>query len=400
MIESKVCRVRAYIVLVTVLLLLLPSLSLITCTISPKSTSPPVRSSGESVSILPVKPALSEWELKWEKITKEASKEGRLVIYTSASSELRGDIARAFKAKYKNIDIEFVVGRGPELASKLLAEIKAQLNLADIFLGGASTFFTALKPRGALQEMGQVLVLPEVLDANAWFKGRVPFIDKENIVFAFMARPNPPITINTRFVKDEEIKGYQELLSPRWKGKIVVDDLTIDGPGLRWFAVVGNRILSMDYMRQFAKQEPVLMRDFRLTAEWVAQGKYLIGIALLSASVSEFQKSGVPLIQISPAEGDYITTGAGAISLVKGAPHKNAAALFINWLLSREGQLAWSRSELRQSARVDIPIDYLDKVHIRQPGIKYVSGDDEELLLGLPKQAELAKEIFGSLSGR
>lgn len=360
-------------------------------TVSP-SAEPQVKS--------PSQPALTGWELQWGQISKGAKSEGKMVVYTGIGSELRVDLTRAFQSRYKDVEVEFTVGRGPEITQKVLSEQRAGLFLADLYISGATNPIAQLKPAGTLLPMEPYLILPEVLDPKVWFEGVVPFIDRDKIILGFMARPNPPLTINTSFVKENEIKGYRDLLDPKWKGKIVMDDPTQGGPGLKWFGVVGTRILDMDYMRQFARQEPIPMRDARLAVEWVAHGKYPIGISLQSPIVTEFQKAGAPLIQASPVEGDYITSGFGTVAVVKESPHKNAATLFLNWLLSRDGQLAWARSELRQSARVDIPIDYLDKMHVRQPGIKYVSGDDEELLLEQLKQAELAREIFKSLLGR
>lgn len=363
----------------------------------PVGTSPALEDKGAKPAD---KPALSGWELQWEKVTGAAKNEARVAIYTGIGSELRTDLTRAIKSRYKDIDVEFTVGRGPEITQKVLSEQRAGLFIADLYISGATNPIAQLKPSGALVPMEPFLILPEVLDPKVWFEGVLPFIDRDKIVLAFMARPNPPLTINTTMVKENEIKGYKELLDLKWKGKIVIDDPTQGGPGLKWFGVVGTRILNMDYMRQFARQEPVVMRDARLAVEWVAHGKYPLGVSLQSPIVTEFQKAGAPLIQISPVEGDYITSGFGTVSVVKGAPHKNAAILFLNWLLSREGLLVWSKSELRQSARVDIPIDFLDKIHVRQPGIRYVSGDDEELLLEQLKQAELAREIFRPLLGR
>ncbi len=373
---------------------------LLSCAGPEQAAPPSATPAPELGSKAPSQPALSAWEVKWEQVSRVAKSEGKVVVYTGIGSELRGDLIKAFKSRYKDIELEFFAGRGPEITQKLLSEQKAGLFLADLYISGATTPLTSLKPVGALEPLEPYLILPEVLDPTVWFEGQLPYIDKGKFILAFMARPNPPLTINTGMVKENEIKGYKELLDPKWKGKIVMDDPTQGGPGLKWFGVVGTRILNMDYMREFAKQEPVPMRDARLAVEWVAHGKYPIGLSLQSPIVTEFQKAGAPLIQVSPIEGDYITSGFGTVAVVKNPAHKNAATLFVNWLLSKEGELAWSKSELRQSARNDIPIDHLDKIHVRQPGIRYVSGDDEDLLLEQPKQAELAKEMFKAMLGR
>lgn len=79
------------------------------------------------------------------------------------------------------------------------------------------------------------------------------------------------------------------------------------------------------------------------------------------------------------------------------APHPNAARLFINWLLSREGQTVFSKAVGQQSGRVDVPLDHLDPQQIRNPSMKYYFADTEEFLSKQPEQAKMAQEIFGQL---
>lgn len=385
-----------------IVLVVFLSVSVLACTAPQKASTKPdtLPPTAESEGKLPAKPSLSEWELKWDNILKAAKKEGRVVIYTGAGSELRTGLTKAFQSTYKDIDLEFFAGRGPEITQKLLSEHRAGLFLADVYISGATTSLSQLKPAGALVPLEPYLILPEVIDPKAWFEGELPFVDKDKINLAFIAFPSPSVTINTRLVKEAEMKSYRDLLDPKWKGKIVMDDPTSAGPGLKWFGVTGKRILDYDYMRQLVRQEPVIMRDARLPVEWVAQGKYSLGIALWSPIITEFQRAGTPLKQILMMEGSYISSSIGTLAIIKGTPHKNATHLFVNWLLSKEGQLAWSKADRRQSARVDIPIDHLDREQTRQPGTKYVSGDDEELLLEQPKQADLAKEIFKGLLAR
>lgn len=386
--------IKVYIALATLFAVILA------CSTSQKNTQAPSAAITEPASAPSAQSSLTGWEAQWDKILKNSGKEGRVVIYTGIGSELRQDLIKAFESKYKGINLEFFAGRGPEITQKLLSENRAGLYWADIYISGATTPLTQLKPAGALVSLEPFLILPEVTNPKVWYGGEIPFIDSDKTLLAFMARPNPPVTINTRTVIKSELNSYKDLLAPKWKGKIVMDDPTAGGPGLKQFGVIGTRILNMDFWKDFAKQEPVFLRDARLAVEWVAQSKYPIGVSLQSPIVTEFQRAGAPLDQISMIEGDYLTSGFGTIASVRGAPHKNAATLFINWLLSKDGQLAWARSELRQSAREDLPIDYLDKLHTRQPGLKYVSGDDEEMLLQQPKHAELAKEIFKASLGK
>ena len=382
---------RFQIIIISFILL---TLMLFLACASVEKTQAPVVSTPEKV--VAAKDTLQQ---EWDKLVSEAKKEGKVIVIGAPSARVRNDLIQSFTAKY-NIDLEYIAASGPEATAQIQTQRRAGLYILDVLLGASAPGQNILKPAGALDPLEPTLILPEVMNKNNWWRGDLPWVDPDHFRLAFSIYVSDPLAINTQMVKLDEIKSWSDLLNPKWKGKIVMDDPSQGGPGLKWFGVVGTRILDMDYMRQFAKQEPVLLRDARLAVEWVAHGKYPIGLSLQSPIVTEFQKVGTPLLQISPVEGDYITSGFGTVAVVKESPHKNAATLFLNWLLSKEGQLAWARSELRQSARADIPIDYLDKIHIRQPGIKYVSGDDEELLLEQLKQADLAREIFRPLLGR
>ena len=95
-----------------------------------------------------------------------------------------------------------------------------------------------------------------------------------------------------------------------------------------------------------------------------------------------------------PQEGIHVTSSDGSIALFKNAPHPNAAKLFLNWLLTKEGQTFYTQAYGQPSARLDVPTDGILPETIPQPGVKYIMGDDEEFILRQPQQMEKAKAIF------
>ena len=71
----------------------------------------------------------------------------------------------------------------------------------------------------------------------------------------------------------------------------------------------------------------------------------------------------------------------GQLALMNRAPHPNAAKVFVNWLLSREGQSAFQRiistpGEAKNSRRIDVPKDHIPASERRVDGVKYFDGDD------------------------
>jgi ABC-type Fe3+ transport system substrate-binding protein len=87
-------------------------------------------------------------------------------------------------------------------------------------------------------------------------------------------------------------------------------------------------------------------------------------------------------VDVVPAErfkeGAPIGPGYGAVALVDQAPHPNAAKLYINWLLSRDGQLAWQQSVQSPSLRTDLGRAGLAAPQVPRPGESYVDGGTEE----------------------
>ena len=338
---------------------------------------------------------MSSWEVEWSNIQAAARKERSVAVYaTGTAFQARAMQIKVMKEKY-GIELEMTSGRGEEIAQRFLTQRRAGIYTTDIYIGGATTILTQIKPAGLLEPLEPMFLLPEVRDSGAWVEGR--FLDKDKLVFAFIAYPNVPMTVNSDLVKEGDVKSFKDLLNPKWKGKIVIDDPTVNGSGLKQFQFVGSIIMNIDYWRELAKLEPAISRDKRLPVEWLTRGKYSIGMALTPGTVLEFQKAGAPLKTVSAEEGAYVTSGSGCVVYINKAPHPNAAKVFLNWLLSREGGLIYSEATGTQSARLDVPTSHLDANETRKEGVKYWVSDREEFILQQPESAKIALDIFGHL---
>ncbi len=340
------------------------------------------------------------WELKWNETLKAAKKEGVVVMINSAGAETRDALAGPFSKKY-GIQLDYIAARGPEMSQKLLTERKAGLYTIDIYMGGANTPVATLKPAGVFDPLEQILILPDVTNPdtikNVWYQGHLWWLDKDREILAVTMSPSGRIAINLNQVKPDEIKTWRDLLNPRWKGKITMNDPTIEGPGLNWFAGMVN-LMGLDYLRALANQEPVVLRDQRVQLDWLSMGKYPVTIAPNSDAVTSAINAGVPLAEINPGEGAFITSSQGNLALVNKAPHPNAARIFINWLLSVEGQTQIVAAQRTQSLRIDVPTDKVDPSRMRNPDKIYFSVVSEEMLLQTSKTLEQAREIFGALN--
>lgn len=336
------------------------------------------------------------WEEEWQKILIAGQREGTVVIF-SGGAETREPYTQAFKAKY-GISLEFVAGRGDQLVNKVLQERRAGLYLNDVYVVSPTVVLQGLKPTGALDPLESALILPEVTDAKYWWGGKLPWIDEGHYVFQFTASVNVPIGINTDSVKPEEITSYKDLLDPKWKGKMTINDPTLQGTGQNWFTVtLATGKLDEAYFRKLVEQKPLVIQDQRLQIDWLARGKYPIAISPKSDILALFQNEGAPVKGIITQEGTYISGGSNTISLFNRAPHPNAAKVFINWLLSKEGVTIHAKARGGDPPlRVDVPTDFLDPAKMLQPGVSYFRPDEKFYTEGRVYD-KLAKEIFGPL---
>ncbi len=359
----------------------------------------PPRSTSSSTDV--VKPAVKAgWEGEWERTLDAARKEGKVVMYASVGNVVREEMVKNFSAKY-GIRLEILFsGSGSQLSEKVIRERKGGLYLADVYQGGVTSPTIFLRPAGGFDSMDKAFILPDLKDPEeikrVWWGGKLLWIDPDHQILAFMAMPQDWAVVNTESVKPEEMRSYRDLLNPKYKGKMVMFDPSMTGPGGKVLINVGKYIMGMDFMRELAKQEPIIVRDSRLMVEWVARGKNPIGIAPTPDSMAPFKQAGAPILSLRPpVEGAAVISGFGGLAMMNKAPNPNAAKIFINWLLSREGATIWSRAYGGQSARMDVPTDFLDPEMVRQPGVKFIWTETEDLLL---KEAEMypqAKEIFG-----
>ncbi len=330
-------------------------------------------SSAMAATAPPAAPSKMPNQDAWQKLVQAAKGEGKVTLYSDASW-FKGPFVDTFLNRY-GVQIEIIVARPTELAEKLQRERRAGLYLADAIIGGSDSLVGIMKPLGVLDTLEPCFMLPELTSPEeirkTWWRGRLFWNDDARTSLSFMANPGTVMAINTNIVKPP-ITSYKDLLDPKWKGKIIFQDPTAGGGGFRPFATVGGVLLGWDFWREvLSKQEPIFTRDTRLQTEWVARGKCAIAFAPRTEVVNTFRDNGAPIDFVLPVEGVFLASGVGTIGRVTRPAHPNAIKLFINYLLSREGQTLYSRAGGLQSVRVDVPTDHLHPVKIRQAGKTY-----------------------------
>ncbi len=339
------------------------------------------------------------WQAEWQAALEGAKREGTLTVYEGAwGPQTRVGVAQAFKDKF-GLEIQWVSGgTSAALVPKLVQERRAGLYLPDVIGAAGPNVLQQMKPEGILAPIAPMLVLPEAMDPKAWTGGKL-FLDKEKLLIGMSSDFGSYVARNTDLVKDGEIKSFYDILNPKWKGKIVLHDPTIIGPGNAWVFTLGGLLgldKTRDYLREFIKLEPVLVRDYRTQVEGLARGKFAIVGGVHAPTLMEFQKLGAPVAKLRVKEGGSATAGAGALALPAGQlPHPNASRVFINWILTKEGQAIFSKGYLRPSARLDVSTAGFEE-SVPLPN-EPVLVEDEDMIALKVQMIDVAKEIFAPL---
>ncbi|MGE5220015.1 MAG: ABC transporter substrate-binding protein [Chloroflexota bacterium] len=310
---------------------------------------------------------------EWGNTVAAAKKEANLSIYGPHNpAYLR--VWEVFRNSFPEINFNFLPGRGSDLAKRILEERRAGKFIVDLVMGGASTY--ASYPAGVADPIRPLLILPEVKDKSAWWGGQLSFSDPQNqyvINISGQVGINR-IAYNTKLVDPNEFRSWRDLLNPKWKGKLVAFDPRATGGGAPIFLFFYHSAdLGPEFLRRlFRDMKVALTRDLRQGTDWLADGKYQLYIGS-SQPILKAKEQGLPVAFIphSLKEGEIMGGGACCMAYLNHAPHPNAAKVFINWVLSREGQIAWQKYTETNSLRMDIPKDDLPREWVPQEGVHY-----------------------------
>ena len=324
--------------------------------------------------------AQSNWQAEWDKTLRAAESEGQLTLYGCCYDYDR--VLEGFKKKNPKIKVSTLLINGGQLATRVLAERRGEKYLVDVISAGANSLHDAFYKANALDPIKPALLLPEVVDQSKWYDGEHRYIDAERrYIFAFNANSQAgQIIYNVKQVNPGEFKSHWDLLNPKWKGKISSLDPTTFGMGAALQYFYYHADLGAPFIRKLSgEMQATISRDARQMTDWLSTGKFPICIRCnAAAEVGKAVQQHLPIAYFDTdewKEGGSTSAAGGTLGLAARAPHPNAAKVLINWLLSREGQMALQklgRPDAHNSRRIDIPKDDVDPTNRLDPGKKYL----------------------------
>lgn len=258
------------------------------------------------------------------RLIEAAQKEGAVIGYTS----LDNDIAKAqmdlFNSKYK-LKGSFFRGNTTVVMDRAMAEFRAGKVTYDVV-------YTSNEAMRFLKEQGLFASYASPLNKN---------FDKDVIDPFFGPRYRMVILgilYNRKLIKPEDApKSYDDLLDPKWKGKLVSPDPSLDATATAWYSslhsIMGSKQKADNWIKRFADQKPALVNSPRPAMTQIVSGEKPVGISYIHYVATQ-SDTGAPLDYVKgmPAylgDGHYIALSAKA-------PRSNAAKLFIDYFLGQE----------------------------------------------------------------
>ena len=267
----------------------------------------------------------------WNRIVDAARQEGKLVIYGTFEQSLQDVYIPAFNKVYPFVAVEVVYGTGPQSAEKIRAEAAAGKLVADIWRSNTDPGL-AMRDQGILEQWQAPSVVKE--------RDRFAYQDTDEDEQGYLTNVAASvfgIMVNTRLLKPEdEPKSWFDLQQPRYRGQIIFSDPQRPSPGqsIAWFISQRTGKQGEDFLRALGGQDLQLETSSPKMAEQVARGERAISAPQSWTSYQAVEGPNVKFVQ--PKEGLYYSIVNTAIP--KGAPHANAAKLWIEWEASRAGQ--------------------------------------------------------------
>ena len=301
-------------------------------------------------------------------LVKGAQSEKLVEWYATLPLQLSSDLIAAFRQRYPFIEVRYTRGGGGRMVNRVITEHRAGTHNFDV-LGGTSTSHDTLMKAGLIAR-NMTPARRELRDGFVDAQGYrvMPF------TYAFV------IGYNTRAVpKDQRPRSYEELLQPKWKGEIGLESAAYE-----WLAALIDTMgeeKALAFARKLAAQNLRVQQGSTLLVQQMSAGEFKVLIDALHYQIENHKQQGAPVDYVVP--DPLLIKDPSGLWLAKYSPHPHAAALLIDFLLSREAQQIFAQTH-RLVARKDIDWRSLGKLPERTH------------VLSVEKWAPRNKELIGT----
>ena len=255
------------------------------------------------------------------RLVERAKQEGTVILYTSLAPTESKPLAEAFEKKH-GVKVELWRALSDKVVQRVITEARANRHTVDVVETNGPEM-EALAQEKLLAEVHSPYLADLPADAipphRTWYADRLNFF---------------VVGYNTQKVRRSELPAtYEGFLDPKWKGRI-----GIEATDSEWMAAIVKRwgeAKGMDYFRKLAAMKPDMRKGHVLLAQLVATGEVPVGLTMYNANIESLKKKGAPIdfVPVQP-----VIARPQGIGVAKDAPHPAAALLFVDFVLSPEGQ--------------------------------------------------------------
>lgn len=251
-----------------------------------------------------------------------ARQEGEVVFESAQNSEVMQPLIDRFSQKYPGVRVAYANRTPGETVERIVAEATAGRLSIDASSSSLRTVLP-LADRNLMMKVDWKALVPDLPDESLLLDERFA---------AWYHLPNV-MAYNTRLVNAAELpKQWEDLLTPKWQGRKMILDAR--GVGLEHLPFVWGKERAFDFIAKLKTQNPILVPRSSVSIERVAAGEAPLGGSVFP-NVFEYQDKGAPIDWVRLPSYGVSTFG---LYVTRGAPHPNAAQLWVAFLLSEEAR--------------------------------------------------------------
>lgn len=263
------------------------------------------------------------YEERIETLAEGAAEEGGVTLYSSRDSDLLDQLKQKFEEIYPDVTVQYLSGENPELFARMQQEGTGKNAAVDVVV---ADLLPAMEAEGLLADHHGVPITPEFPE-DGYGENYISF------------GPSPSVIAwNTNLVTEEEApKNWEDLLDPKWKGKIAIeakpDHMTTE------FVLAWGEEEAREYMTKLMENEPLIRKGHSTVNELLAAGEFPIAAEVFLHKTLETINNGAPVDWVLP---DPAPNGSNAFGIAEHSPNPCAAALFANFLVDKPGAEVWA----------------------------------------------------------
>ncbi len=279
------------------------------------------------------------------KILKAAKKEGTLTVYHSVNRKVLKKLCTAYSKKF-GIKANCTRKSSGGIVKMITADTMAGISKCDIVSVGDKGMFLIWKAKKMIQPYANAQNLnkmrKDLVEPGGWHHpARLTYYG---------------ISYSTKKVKASEApKDWEDVLDPKWKGKLGVVNPRTAGPARLWLSGMLKKY-GWDYIKKLSKQKPLMIKSSSTAAKLLVRGEVSVIVPGSEHGVSKRKKKKQPVNLVYPKSG--LMGKDSRVAICAGAPHINAAKLWIDFETSQEGQQLITNVGAYPPTRTDVQPGY------------------------------------------